>query len=212
MGNTNSNRIENKQNEIKEEKEKELYKKIERNTDKSLLISILLIGDVGVGKSNMILRYCDNSFHDGYISTIGVDFKIKTVKEINEEKLKLQIWDTIDLHECFSGRFKKYLVQNKVGFLICFDITDRLTFQNLRSWIVEIERYQTIELKPIKILIGCKSDLEDKRQVTKEEAEELASVLNIEYYEVSSKENINIDFVFQRISDLIYEEDLKYSD
>ena len=89
------------------------------------------------------------------------------------------------------------------GLFLCFDITNKKSFEDISLW---LKNKMNEKIKHnIFMLIGCKSDLENERKVTKEEAQELANEMNIEYYEVSSKENINVDFIFERMADLIYE-------
>ncbi|WBY58514.1 ras-related protein Rab-1B [Plasmodium yoelii yoelii] len=102
------------------------------------LFKILLIGDSGVGKSCLLLRFADDTYTDSYISTIGVDFKIKTI-EIDDKIIKLQIWDTAG-QERFRTITSSYY-RGAQGIIIVYDVTDRDSFNNVKNWIIEIEKY-----------------------------------------------------------------------
>ena len=102
------------------------------------LFKILLIGDSGVGKSCLLVRFADDTYADSYINTIGVDFKIRTI-DINSKTVKLQIWDTAG-QERFRTITSSYY-RGAHGIIIAYDITDKESFQNLRQWLFEIDRY-----------------------------------------------------------------------
>ena len=119
------------------------------------LYKILLIGNSSVGKSSIFNRYVDNCYSDLSVSTIGVDFKIKTLK-INNKIIKLQIWDT-NGQERFKAITNSYY-RNSHGIIVVFDITDRKSFTGLRNWLNDADRYSE---NTCKILVGNKSDLND---------------------------------------------------
>lgn len=158
------------------------------------LYKILLIGNSSVGKSSIFNRYVDNCYSDLSVSTIGVDFKIKTLK-INNKIIKLQIWDT-NGQERFKAITNSYY-RNSHGIIVVFDITDRKSFTGLRNWLNDADRYSE---NTCKILVGNKSDLNDNREVTYEEAKEFADAKELIYIEVSAKKTINIDSIFERLT------------
>ena len=128
------------------------------------------------------------------MSTIGVDFKIKTLK-INNKIIKLQIWDT-NGQERFKAITNSYY-RNSHGIIVVFDITDRKSFTGLRNWLNDADRYSE---NTCKILVGNKSDLNDNREVTYEEAKEFADAKELIYIEVSAKKTINIDSIFETLT------------
>ena len=140
------------------------------NQDYDYLFKMLIIGNSGVGKSCLLLRYAENSFNENFFNTIGVDFKLKTVKHENDV-IKLQIWDTAG-QERFRTLTASYY-RGAQGIIIVYDVTDRETFDNVRTWINEIEKYSQAGV--CKILVGNKCDMEDRRQITFEEGQEFAS-------------------------------------
>lgn len=114
--------------------------------------------DVGVGKSCLLLRFCDDSFTPSFITTIGIDFKIRTV-EIEGKRIKLQIWDTAG-QERFRTITNAYY-RGAMGILLVYDVTDERSFNNVRNWIRNTEQYASEGVN--KILIGNKCDMADKR-------------------------------------------------
>jgi Ras-related protein Rab-1A len=122
------------------------------------------------------------------------DFKIKTLN-INNKIVKLQIWDT-NGQERFKAITNSYY-RNSHGIIVVFDITDRKSFTGLRNWLNDADRYSE---NTCKILVGNKSDLQDKREVTYEEAKEFAEAKELIYIEVSAKKTINIDSIFETLS------------
>ena len=103
------------------------------NATYDYLIKLLLIGDSGVGKSCLLLRFSDDAFNTSFITTIGIDFKIRTV-EIDNKRCKLQIWDTAG-QERFRTITTAYY-RGAMGILLVYDITDEQSFANIRNWCV----------------------------------------------------------------------------
>ena len=128
------------------------------------LFKLLLIGNSSVGKSSLLFRFVENVWDDSFVPTIGVDFKLKTL-EVNGKKVKLQIWDTAG-QERFKNITASYY-RGGNGVLVVYDITERESFDNLTSWLIEIEKNANKNV--YKLLIGNKCDLEDKRKVTYQE-------------------------------------------
>lgn len=161
------------------------------NTDYDYLLKILIIGDSGVGKSSMLLRFADDTFMESYVSTIGIDFKIKTMK-INDKVFKFQIWDTAG-----QDRFRTITTsyyRGAHGIIIAYDITNRTSFINLEKWLQEIKRFAVDDVTTI--LIGNKCDLKELREVTHDEGQELADKLDITFIETSAKDSANISTAF----------------
>uniref|UniRef100_A0A8C6PJH6 RAB35, member RAS onco family n=1 Tax=Nothobranchius furzeri TaxID=105023 RepID=A0A8C6PJH6_NOTFU len=105
--------------------------------DYDYLFKLLIIGDSGVGKSSLLLRFADNTFSGSYITTIGVDFKIRTV-ELNGEKVKLQIWDTAG-QERFRTITSTYY-RGTHGVIVVYDVTSAESFVNVKRWLHEINQ------------------------------------------------------------------------
>jgi small GTP-binding protein len=166
-------------------------------TNYDYLFKISLIGDSGIGKTSILLRFTDNVFKDDTQSTIGVDFKIVSVN-LNNSFIKMQIWDT-----CGSERFKgltSSFIKSCNIFLLVYDISKRKSFENLDSWIKLI--YENTSPK-FMCLVGNKSDIE-RREVSKEEALEFCEKNGFSYLETSAKTNFNIEEVFIHIAQSLY--------
>lgn len=161
------------------------------NRNYDFLIKLLLIGDSGVGKSCCLLRFSEDSFTPSFITTIGIDFKIRTI-ELDGKRVKLQIWDTAG-QERFRTITTAYY-RGAMGILLVYDVTDERSFNNIRTWFANVEQHATEGVN--KILIGNKCDWEEKRAVSKEQGQALADELGIPFLEVSAKANINIEEAF----------------
>jgi len=154
------------------------------------LIKLLLIGDSGVGKSCLLLRFCDDAWTPSFITTIGIDFKIRTI-ELDGKRIKLQIWDTAG-QERFRTITTAYY-RGAMGILLVYDVTDDRSFNNIRTWHANIEQHASEGVN--KILIGNKSDWADKRAVTEEQGRELAEELGIKFIETSAKINEGVEML-----------------
>merc|ERR1711934_713226 len=163
-----------------------------------MLIKLLLIGDSGVGKSCLLCRYSDDVFNNKFITTIGIDFKIRTI-ELDGKKIKLQIWDTAG-QERFRTITQAYY-RGAMGILLVYDVTDDKSFQNIRAWMRNIEQHANNEV--VKVLLGNKCDMDMKRAVDSAKGEALAREYDIEFFETSAKEKINVDAAFTRMAKLI---------
>jgi len=154
-----------------------------------------MIGDSGVGKSSMLLQYTDGTFNDSYISTIGVDFKIKTI-DYDGSIVKLQIWDTAG-QERFQTITSSYY-RGAHAIMIVYDITDLTSFQHIKKWIYEIEKYAAENV--IKIIIGNKTDLNNQRVVGKKEVEEVCQELDLVHIETSAKDSSGVEDAFLELA------------
>ena len=159
--------------------------------DYDYLFKLLLIGDSGVGKSCLLLRFVDDTYTESYISTIGVDFKIRTI-ELEGKTVKLQIWDTAG-QERFRTITSSYY-RGAHGIIVVYDVTDETTFQNVKQWLQEIERYACEGVN--KLLVGNKADLSGSRAVEYQNAKQFADQLNIPFLETSAKDATNVEQAF----------------
>lgn len=161
------------------------------SSNSDYLFKLLLIGDSGVGKSCLLLRFADDTYTESYISTIGVDFKIRTI-ELDGKTIKLQIWDTAG-QERFRTITSSYY-RGAHGIIVVYDVTDNESFNNVKQWLHEIDRYACENVN--KLLVGNKSDLTSKRVVSTEQGKEFADSLGIEFLETSAKTSTNVEQAF----------------
>jgi len=165
------------------------------------LFKVLLIGDSGVGKSSLLLRYSENNFSDAYISTIGVDFKIKTL-HLDDKAVKLQIWDTAG-QERFRTITASYY-RGAQGIIVVYDVTNQASFDNIRKWLEEISRYAGSNVT--RLLVGNKADLVEKRVVGAQMAEDLSQHLGISHVETSARSSANVEEAFHLLAQEIREQ------
>ena len=164
------------------------------------IFKVLLVGNSVVGKSSLILRYVDQIWNDVFVPTIGVDFKVKSL-EIENKSIKLQIWDTAG-QERFRNVISSYF-KGAHGILLIFDITSRDSFKELENWLVEVEKNASTQI--LKILIGNKCDLEEEREISKDEGEAFAMRNGMQYIETSAKINTNVNEAFEALSKIMVE-------
>ncbi|CAI2376675.1 unnamed protein product [Moneuplotes crassus] len=161
------------------------------NPDYDYLFKILLIGNSGVGKSSLLLRFADDTFTDNFMPTIGVDFKIRTL-EVDGRTIKLQIWDTAG-QERFKTITSSYY-KGAHGIIVVYDITDKESFKNIDNWMTEVEKHASENVS--RILVGNKCDMDESRQVSTDEGKELADQYNIRFMETSAKESSFVEEAF----------------
>ena len=161
------------------------------NPEYDFLFKLLLIGDPGVGKSCLLLRFADDTYTESYISTIGVDFKIRTI-ELDGKTIKLQIWDTAG-QERFRTITSSYY-RGAHGIIVVYDVTDQASFSNVKQWLQEIDRYACENVN--KLLVGNKCDLATKKVVDYNTAKDFADGLGIPFLETSAKNATNVEEAF----------------
>lgn len=163
---------------------------------------LLLVGDSGVGKSCLLTRFADSTFNEWRTSTIGVDFKMRTV-EIDDTRIKLQVWDSAgqERFRTVSGAY--YRGAHGIG--VVFDVTNAKSFRNLESWwLKEMEKNNCGEVP--RVLIGTKCDLVDARKVRRDEVELFSRKHGMQYIETSSKTAERVSEAFMAIAREVHEE------
>ena len=167
------------------------------------IFKIILIGSSGVGKSSLLQRYIQKVFNESYASTIGVDFFMKSIN-IGEKSIKLQLWDTAGT-EKFRSITTGYYRGADAAFVV-FDLSSKNSYNAVGDWIENYYKYKNPDSEKNVVLIGNKVDLVDKREVTKEEAENYVKANNIFYFETSAKEGDNVEECFNFIAKKILEQ------
>jgi small GTP-binding protein len=158
------------------------------------LIKSVIVGDSGTGKSSLMMRFTDDKFNQTFISTVGVDFNIKTI-EYQNKKFKFQIWDTAG-QERFKSITTSYY-RGAIATIICYDTTDRTSFYNVNKWLNEVKK-NSLNM-PVLILCGTKTDLISERQISYEEGENKAKSLGMKFFECSAKDKFGIENIFEYI-------------
>jgi len=172
--------------------------------DHDELFKILVIGDSAVGKSALLMRFTEDQFQENFISTIGIDFKAKVIT-IDGVRIKLQVWDTAG-QERFRTITTAYF-RSAVGILLVYDITNSDSFLNLGQWVKSIDMHASGEV--VRLLVGNKSDLIDKRVVEKERGASLADEFGIQFFESSAKSGENVNELFQWLARKVLEHKTK---
>ena len=194
MSDGEDNIEQNNQNNANNEGE-EYINSIERLDDYQLphkyLFRLCLLGEAGVGKSSILTRFCDNTFKENYNNTIGLDFRVVTLK-YKDIISKLHIWDTAG-QERFRSLSLNYL-HNSHGFIFVYDVSDKNSFNNIINWINL--GFDNNKNSIINFLIGNKCDLENKRQVSQNEGEQFAKEKNLIFLEASCKNDQNVQKIF----------------
>lgn len=155
------------------------------------MVNIIIIGDASVGKSNLLLRYIENSFNEGLKPTIGADFYSKT-KEIDGLTVNAKFWDTAgqEKYRAIGGRFYK----EAHGILLVYDVSRKETFENLSRWATEVEDRSKRTVKVM--LVGNKNDLISTKQVSTEEGKQFSQEKKYFFFETSAKTGENVHQAF----------------
>ena len=180
---------------------------VEESNDMSLYdekIKLMVIGETRVGKTALINKYTKNTFGGTYLTTVGIDFQEKIIN-IEEKTVKLQIWDTAG-QERFRNIAKSYF-HTSDGFLLVYDISNKETFEKLNFWYEQITLNGPANTKCV--VAGNKCDLDDSREVNREEGEKFAKTYNINFFETSAKEGTNVNKLFQTLSSEIIKDIIK---
>ena len=156
---------------------------------------VVFLGNQSVGKTSIILRFMHDTFDPNYQATIGIDFLSKTMV-VDDKMVRLQLWDTAG-QERFKSLIPSY-IQDSSFAIICYDITDKESFDNVRNWVDDARSIRGNNVSII--IVGNKIDLADQRQVYTEEGKKLASELDVEFIEASAKAGINIKALFKTLA------------
>ena len=162
------------------------------------LFKLLLTGDSGVGKTSLLLRFADGTFTDHFLPTIGIDFKIKTLN-LDGKVIKLHIWITA-CGERFCVITPGYY-RGANGIILVYDVTEQKSFDHVTHWLVDIDKHASSNV--LKLLIGNKCDLADKRVVDYVTAKQYADSLNMPFIETSAKCDVNVELAFVMMASLI---------
>ena len=169
-------------------------------TKKECIYKILLLGDDSIGKTCFFLRYSDGIFDQTHMTTIGLDYRLKSIILKDGKSIKLQIWDTAG-----QDRFRtitKHYYKGMHGIILIYDVTDRRTFESIRNWVSIIREVATEKVTIY--LVANKIDMKENRKVEREEGEKLAKELGLPFMEVSAKDGINVDEIFEDLVERIY--------
>lgn len=164
------------------------------------LFKYIIIGDTGVGKSCLLLQFTDKRFQPVHDLTIGVEFGARMIN-IDSKQIKLQIWDTAG-QESFRSITRSYY-RGAAGALLVYDITRRDTFSHLASWLEDARQHANPSMTIM--LIGNKSDLSHKREVSTEEGERFAAEHGLIFLETSARTDTNVDEAFINTARRIHE-------
>ncbi|EGR28701.1 Ras family protein, putative [Ichthyophthirius multifiliis] len=155
--------------------------------DNQVKVKFLILGESGVGKSSLLLRFTDNKFNNNFVMTLGVEYKQKQI-EINSTNVIIQVWDTAG-----QERFKTITpiyYKSVDAVVIVYDICDQKSFEQINDWIENLKEHTDINNINM-VLVGNKSDMQNERQVNKEDALKQSKIYNIEHFEASAKGNYN---------------------
>ena len=174
----------------------------EINEKKEIIIyKILILGDSSVGKTSILLQFCDGKYDPETLTTIGVDYKKKFIKR-NNKNIQLNICDTAG-QERFRA-IAKNIIKSADGIIIMYDISNRISFHNIKDWINSI--INNVDITKIGLVIaGNKMDLNDKRQVDESMRKNFEDKQKIEIIETSAKDNINVNELFIKLLDRMEE-------
>ena len=173
-------------------------KKIKRK-----VIRITMLGDSAVGKTSLISKFLNQNFDENYLTTIGKDKLEKKVVMKDGNEIKLIIWDTAGQERFHS--IATSTIKGSHGIILTFDLTKRSSFNSLESWLNDIKENSN-EI-PV-VIFGNKCDLFENYEVENEEAKKFAKEHNLQYFETSAKQNVNVQEGFNSIAEIAYE---KYS-
>lgn len=168
--------------------------------DTNLSFKIVIIGDSGVGKSNLMTRYTTNEFSQDTPATIGVEFMTKSIK-IEGRDAKVQIWDTAG-QERFRA-ISRSIYHGSKGAMLVYDITNQTSFDSIATWLQELRVF--VPATCCVFLIGNKCDLEHLRVVKKETADRFARENGLSFLETSALEKTNVDRAFEWLAKSVYD-------
>ncbi|CAL9105899.1 RAB [Musa troglodytarum] len=167
--------------------------------DYDYLFKVVLIGDSGVGKTNLLSRFARNEFSSESKSTIGVEFATRTIR-VDEKLVKAQIWDTAG-QERYRAITSAYY-RGAAGALVVYDVTRHITFENVERWMKELKNHT--DANTVIMLLGNKADLRHIRAVSVEDAQAFAQQERAFFMETSALESMNVETAFTEVLTQIY--------
>ncbi|XP_065070152.1 ras-related protein Rab-3-like [Rhopilema esculentum] len=174
------------------------WKKDAADQNFDYMFKLLIIGNSSVGKTSFLFRYADDSFTSAFVSTVGIDFKVKTVFR-NDKRIKLQIWDTAGQERYRTITTAYY--RGAMGFILMYDITNEESFRAVTDWASQVKTYSWDNSQVV--LVGNKCDMEEERAVSNDQGKKLAEQLGFPFFESSAKENINVKSAFDKLVDIV---------
>jgi Ras-related protein Rab-1A len=181
-----------------------IAKKLSKSKQFDYTFKIVMIGDSGVGKSCILLRFADDKFNENFYATIGVDFRFKNVM-VDDKSVKLQIWDTAG-QERFKTITSAYY-RGADGIIIVYDITDRNSFAHIKDWLDDVNKYT--DDNPLKIIVGNKIDLIKDKQINNNDMKTMTAQTGIEIIECSAKDSIKINDLMEIMTKKLIEKKKK---
>ena len=170
------------------------------NTSESVY-KVLLLGDSTEGKTCFLMRYTDNTFQEIHMSTIGLDYRLKSMTLKSGKNVKVQIWDTAG-QDRFRAITKNYY-KGAHGIILIYDVTNQLSFDNVSNWINQIK--EEASDKVTIFLVGNKIDDVENRKIQTESGKNLAENFQLQFYETSAKTGENVEKTFQALVEKIDE-------
>ena len=174
-----------------------------KTLDNLVNLKFLVIGEPGVGKSSLMLRFTEEKFSTDILPTVGLDFRVKVMDHHKGYSVKLSIWDTAG-QERFKNITSAYY-RGAHGVILVYDLTSRRSFENLEHWLVEEAKHNT-ETKTKKLVVGNKSDQKGRRRISYEEGANWAERRGFLFLETSAKNNAGVETAFYNLVDKILQE------
>lgn len=162
-------------------------------------IKLLMIGDSGVGKTSLLMRFANETYSPTFLTTIGIDFKIKNML-IDSRMVKLQLWDTAG-QERFRTITTSYF-RGAHGIMLVYDVTKRDSFENVQNWITQIEQHADIHV--VTSLVANKCDAHPSQvEVSESEGQAFADTHGMGFMQVSAKEDVNVKNAFVSLAERV---------
>lgn len=163
-----------------------------------VLIKLLMIGDSATGKTSLLLRFAEDNFTPSFVTTIGIDFKIKTIN-VDGKRIKLQVWDTAG-QERFRTITTAYY-RGAMGIVLVYDVTDESSFHSVRNWFRNIDQHASADVE--KVLVGNKCDKTNEKVIEHLTGQSLADEYGVKFYETSALDGTNVEAVFLDLAKVI---------